>query len=445
MSNKVYSIILGLVCTMCLFSCDQTSNQTASKRATTVSISDESITISDNNKDALDLQIKVGEQITYTKEVKANQETSLLSLLKTNSELNNDIALLLAQNDGNVGVNLSLPNVFDTTIVFHLDMNDVPEYSTKVLSGKCASLTGVFDAENIESDIIKWLYRKNLKNVGEETINNMRLYLKELNSSDYKQYVTSEEIPIITSFNGINYKLSSDLVADNYYLFACKFEKDLEDFVEEKVSLKFEGAVHSLSQPISCNRFAESSGTSCIFLVGINNDWNYSVAPVGLISIDDIKPAQLGGARRVSEGDLSRFDNADLLFQRNKIIIRMPNQVPCVTGFANLLTREWSGNGISCNVNFEVIFSGDIKSITLLREDHLAKWLGKGKKEIDLQDKTSPYLFSYELHLEDGDNYVPVIVTDLRGNKMEFQYNVGCESKPNNTPQINIDNNVNVN
>ena len=149
MSNKVYSIILGLVYTMCLISCDQTSNQTASKRATTVSISDESITISDNNKDALDLQIKVGEQITYTKEVEANQETSLLSLLKTNSELNNDIALLLAQNDGNVGVNLSLPNVFDTPIVFHLDMNDVPEYSTKVLSGKCASLTGVFDAENI--------------------------------------------------------------------------------------------------------------------------------------------------------------------------------------------------------------------------------------------------------------------------------------------------------
>ena len=445
MCNKFVSIILGALSIFGMISCDQTNTQTVLKKTTSVYITDESLTISDNNKEAFELQIKLDEHISYTKEVETNQETSFLSLLKTNSELNNEIALLLAQNNGNISVNLTLPNVFDTTIVFHLDMNDMPEYSTKVLSGKCASLTGVFDAENIESDIIKWLYRKKLKNVGEETIDNMRLYLKELNSNDYKQYVTIEEIPVVTSFKGINYKVSSDLVADNYYLFACKYEKDLEEFVEEMVSLKFEGAVHSLSQPISCYRSAESSGTNCIFLVGINKDWNYSVAPVGLISIDDVMPAQIGGVRRRGESDMYRFDDADLLLQRNKIIIRMPSQVPCVTGYANLLTREWSGNGISCNVNFEVIFSGDIKSITLLREDNLAKWLGKGKKEIDLQDKTSPYLFSYELHLEDGDNYVPVIVTDLRGNKMEFQYNVGCESKPNNTPQINIDNNVNVN
>ena len=448
MCNKFFSIILCALCVFGMFSCDQTPTQSVFKKTASVTISDESITISDNSKDAFNLQIKLGEQISYTKEIEANQKTTILSLLKTNSDLNNDIALLLAQNNGDINMSLSLSNVFDTTIVYHLDIDDVPEYSTKVLSGKCASLIGVFDANNIESDIIKWLYRKNLKNVGEETINNMRLYLKELNSSDYKQYVTSEEIPIVTSFKGINYKVSSDLVADNYYLFACKYEKDLEEFVEEMVSLKFEGAVHSLTQPISCFRSAESSGTNCIFLVGINNDWNYSVAPVGLISIDDIKPGESssGGVLLGLKTYNKKQDNSidDIILENNRTIIKIPSGVPCVTGYANLSTREWSGNGISCNVNFEVTFSGDIKSITLIREENLAKWLGKGKKEIDLQHKNSPYLFSYELHLEDGDNYVPVIVTDLRGNKKEFKYNVGCESRPNNTPQINIDNNVNV-
>ena len=66
------------------------------------------------------------------------------------------------------------------------------------------------------------------------------------------------------------------------------------------------------------------------------------------------------------------------------------------------------------------------------------------KKIIDLRAETSPCIFAYELHLEDGDNYVPIILTDLRGNEIKYQFNVVCQSKPNNSPQINIDNNVNV-
>jgi hypothetical protein len=81
--------------------------------------------------------------------------------------------------------------------------------------------------------------------------------------------------------------------------------------------------------------------------------------------------------------------------------------------------------------------------MTLVREDNLAKWLGRGKKIIDLQSKQSPYIFTYELHLEDGDNYVPIIITDLRGNKTEYKFNVACTSY--DSPQINIDNNINFN
>lgn len=433
MYNKFFSLTLCFISTLGFVACTQTNSK--SNKQSSVAIADGNITISDDSKPSFSLQVKVGDGISYTKDVKANQKTSLLNLLKGNKEAYNDIALLLAKNNGDVKLNLSIVDVLDTTITYHLDVKDASQYSTKVLQGNCANLSGNFDAANVEGDIIKWLYRKNLKNVGDETINNMRLYLQELNRTNYKVYITKEAIPVVTSFQGISYKVTSDLIADNYYLFACKTEKEIEDFVEEMVSIKFDGAVHTLNQAISCYRGVSSSGTICIFLVGIDNDWNYRIAPVGLVCIDNIKPSLV---------PTDNTGSGDITLSKNKVKVKMPSKVPTITGFASLDTRNWGGNGLSCNVNFIVSFGGDAKSLTLIRKGHLAEYLSKGTKVINLQAETSPYIFTYELHLENGDNYVPVIITDLRGNKTEYKFNVPCVSKPNNNPQINIDNNVNV-
>ena len=96
-------------------------------------------------------------------------------------------------------------------------------------------------------------------------------------------------------------------------------------------------------------------------------------------------------------------------------------------------------------MNFSVAFSGDIKSLTIERSGNLAKWVGKDTFVLDLQGKSSPHIFTYELHLEDGDNYVPITITDLRGNKTEFKFNVACTMTRSNSQDINVDNNVNVN
>ena len=433
MYNKFFSLILCIISTLGFVACTQTNSK--SNNQSSVAIADGNITISDDSKPSFSLQVKVGDGLSYTRDVKANQKTALLNLLKGNKEAYNDIALLLAKSNGDVKLNLSIVDVLDTTITYHLDVKDASQYSTKVLQGNCANLSGNFDAANVEGDIIKWLYRKNLKNVGDETINNMRLYLQELNRTNYKVYITRETIPVVTSFQGISYKVTSDLIADNYYLFACKTEKEIEDFVEEMVSIKFDGAVHSLNQAIPCYRGASSSGIICIFLVGIDNDWNYSIAPVGLVCIDNIKPSLV---------PTDKTGSGDITLSKNKVKVKMPSKVPTITGFASLDTRNWGGSALSCNVNFIVSFGGDAKSLTLVRKGHLAKYLSKGTKVIDLQAETSPYVFTYELHLENGDNYVPVIITDLRGNKTEYKFNVTCVLKPNNNPQINIDNNVNV-
>jgi hypothetical protein len=437
MYNKLFVILLGIT-TLGMISCNQSS---FTPQKTEAFLSDDTIAISNGNKQSFDLQVRFGNNVSFSKAIEANQKIPLLSILKANREVYNDIALLLAQGNGDITMNLKLDGILDTTITYHLDIKDASQYSTKVLAGDCANLSGNFDAVNVEGDIIKWLFRKNIKNVGDETINNMRLFLQELNRTSYKEYVTRDVIPVMTSFKGINYKIASDLVADNYYLFACKTEKEIVDFVEEMVSVKFDGATHTLSQQMPCYRGASSSGILCIFLVGINNDWEYGTVPVGLVCIDNKKP--LSSSYRPGEIEPDKIN--DIVFEKNKTKIKMPNRVPTITGYAFLETREWGGNGISANVNFSVTFGGDIKSLSIERSGNLAKWVGKDTFVLDLQGKSSPYIFTYELHLEDGDNYVPVTITDLRGNKTEYKFNVACTMTRNNSQDINIDNNVNVN
>jgi hypothetical protein len=142
---------------------------------------------------------------------------------------------------------------------------------------------------------------------------------------------------------------------------------------------------------------------------------------------------------------MEKVEISDMVLEKSKIKIKIPSKVPSITGYAFLETKEWGGNGISANVNFSVAFSGDIKSLTIERSGNLAKWVGKDTFVLDLQGKSSPHIFTYELHLEDGDNYVPITITDLRGNKTEFKFNVACTMTRNNSQDINVDNNVNVN
>ena len=258
MYNRISLFLIG-ICALGLIACSRASVTSTKVEAI---VADDAITISNESKQSVTLQVVIGNSINISKNIEANKKIPLLSLLKTNKDAYYDIALLLAQGNGDVTMNLKLEEVLDTTITYHLGIKEVSQHSAKVLAGNCANLTGIFDATNVEGDIIKWLFRKKSKNVGDETINKMRLFLQELNRTKYVEYVTRDAIPVMTSFKGIDYAVSSDLIADNYYLFACKTEKEIEGFVEEMVSVKFDGATHTLNQRMPCYRGASSSGRS---------------------------------------------------------------------------------------------------------------------------------------------------------------------------------------
>lgn len=450
MCNKFFQVFICFICIVCFVSCDQSSSQENKivKKRIGFDFKEGNITISDEQSLNYKLQIEADSGIRYSTTVCANQVTPIRNIFQEYNETLYDIAFKLAQNNGCINLNIRVDDLLDTTVIYNMPITNTPQYSTNVLQGTCAKLSSSFDAQNIDGDIIKWLFRKNLKNVDDETICNMRAYLQELNFSGFKEYVTQESIPVITSFQGINYNISSDLVADNYYLFACKSETEIEEFVEEMVSIKFDGAIHTLSQRMPCYRAENGSGNMCIFLIGINNDWNYRIVPIGLVCIDNIKPfADRADYLKKTYGvdyESNKSDCSKIIISKEHLKVRFPDNIPTVQGYAFLDTKDWHGNQLSCNVIFEVEFGGDIKSLTLVREGNFSKWIGKGKKVIDLQNEISPYIFTYELHLEIGDNYLPVILTDLSGNITEFKFNIETQDSNNDSPQINIDNKVNV-
>lgn len=88
MYNKPISIIISIFCALCLVSCDQTNSsqntQQNHKTGTTVFLTDEDITISDNNKqstDTHDIQIRIGDSIDYKIGVFNNNKTTIHDLL----------------------------------------------------------------------------------------------------------------------------------------------------------------------------------------------------------------------------------------------------------------------------------------------------------------------------------------------------------------------------
>lgn len=437
-SSKHFSVAVSILLVAVTISCSYNKqNNTNIVKTLDFSfvINNNYLSIQSQDTNSVSLRFSVNHDVFFDFKVSTNKNYAIIDILKSQVDNYYNFASILAKNGGNLNINIQGLGK-DTIITFHIQCSPTKKYDVRVLSGLCAKLERELDDSNLNQDVIHWLYQKGERSVSNSYVDSVTSYLKELKKTSYDNYITHENIPVVTSLSGITYKIESDLKAEHYYLFASKSEEDIDKFVEDMVSNGFDGGANNLSTLSSCFRSQNTLGTACIFLIGINNDWNFHLIPVGLICIDNIKP---------STKPSNNYYSSNIVLKKERLSIKMPNNIPAISGYASLDTREWGGNGLSCNVNFIVAFGGDVKSISLERNGNLAKYIGKGKLVLDLLKKKSPYIFTYELHLEDGDNYVPVTITDLRGNKIEYKFNVPCTMTRNNAPSINIDNDVDVN
>jgi hypothetical protein len=149
----------------------------------------------------------------------------------------------------------------------------------------------------------------------------------------------------------------------------------------------------------------------CISLIAINKDWSYKIQPLGLVAIDNVV---------LSQGN---EDNVTLFSFSGNVKILLPKDRPKIFGSCSVRSASGGGNGIECNVSFHIIQSGDIKSITVKRTKKLCYDSSTHKVEnkvVYTKDIGSMHSFTMMLHLEDGDNFIPVVVEDIMAIKLNL-------------------------
>lgn len=426
MFNKLYFIaFVGIL--FLTFGCSQSTKNGTTKSSFDIEIGQNEISLKGDSSQVCTLIITIGDDIQFENSVKGNQTISYLEMLKIKPDLYNQIAYYLATNSGNIKIGLNIQNICDTTINYRYNVANTYELVGNAVEGICAPLHGAFAQANVETDIIKWLYRNGYNNIADSTINDIRLYIQDLNRTEFKQYQTKDEIPVIASLKDIDYRINSDMKANYYYLFACQNENQIDDFVEDMVSLKFEGAENSLNNPLLCYRSPATNGLACIMLIGINSDWTYQIVPIGLISIDNIKPT-IGKLASRDGG----YSNSKFLFKNHQIEVNSKSSLPSISGHLSIDYGKFQGYGYMLNVPFTFTFSGDVSTIVVHRTKKLIE-------EIDISHKESPYHVTLNIGLDTGDNYIPIEVIDKRGNKTSYDLKITTEQIKDNPV---IENNI---
>ena len=345
----------------------------------------------------------------------------------------NEIALLSAKTNGEINVRFKIENKFDSTFVYRLPTGYVENYPSNII-GHCAPLKLINSGNEFKGNQKRWLY-KNGANLQDSILNKflgISQYLLKTNSTEFEVH---DDIPIFPSFSGKQFTISSELPADYYVLFAASNQKEIDDFVEEIIANDFELTSKKVGK-MSCYRNLESGGYKCIFLIGINTDWSYSQLPLGVIGIDNLKPIKSNG------GLLGVKSQSTELNFKNNVRINLPSNIESLNGYFSIDTGDFRGD----DAQFTIIWSGDIESISIKREihrDYQRYFMRPEVKTIKLSDKSSPYNFVYKLDLAIGDNFIPITVTDKRGNSFCFDLNIPMV-RVKDEPGINIDNNVNV-
>lgn len=441
MGRAYYISIIPLLLTIIgIEGCYSNGNSSSSTKVTpkreksVVRVSGDSIMLTKSSVSSAYLTFDLGCGISRTCSFDVNQKKSFMDILKTGTRDVYNLALLLANNNGQIPVRITSQSLLDTTVLVNVIPKGGSSYYATITRGPAASLINDVSLSNTEGEVTRWLFRNNMGNVGSEKITQIAEYIQDLRRTGLERYTTTSKIPTVKQVEK-SYQLNSNLKADNYYVLAANSEDKFKPFVEEMVSKKFNGAVHSLNQPVHCYYFEGIKGTTCLFLVGIDNDWSYQIIPAGLVCVDNQAPDYMYPST-------TNLMGSSIELKTLNSIVDIPEDKPVYMGYAYLRTTDFGGNGVSCNVNFDVTYGGDISSLTVVRDGNLTKWLGKGNKVVDLTDGKGNKKFSYELHLEDGDNYVTIILKDKIGNTTEFQMNVPAHFTWHESNDIN--NNISI-
>ena len=292
--------------------------------------------------------------------------------------------------------------------------------------------------------IQNWLFDNNYP-LDSALINKMEGIVNYLCGIAYPTYNLSRAHSI-PRFNKVQKSLISvrtNIYADRYFLLAASSAsalltkiKNLIIHAEIRGLQRKDGILTGI--PLNLGQIGN---VMSIFLIGINNDKTYSILPIGAYIIDNSNPYLIQGGF-VSHSIFSPYNSSislpntenisPLYFDFKNIGFIVQHDVNLkIDGYARLTYGRWDGNSIDgINIPFTLYSGGDIKTIEIFRTKGNEWGVRPGKKTVNVNGRNlDSYHFDFTLLLRTGDNYIPIVITDLRGNKSKIDYYIPTERR----------------
>ena len=354
-----------------------------------------------------------------------NAEIDLTDILKQNPEDVMDIAYSYAEKNG-LPVKLHIDGKIDTTVVYNIPFTYQTDSVYCTISGTCLPIKAKYESNDTERDVKKWLYQ-NSKHLDAMQIWTMTHVIEVLTSSSLKEYTSDHEgiVPIVTSLEGAEYRISTNLVADRYYLLATSISgqadslvintKDIDDYIANEVANDFKNGSYT-SNVMKCHVLSEPN-TALLFFIGINSDWTKSVIPVGIVKHDHFAP--LYNRQYIDSFGLSaEYGENKYVSSEYSLAVQMPKQAEQTNGAFFIDWGNFRGSvGFPFQIPFTIEYSGDIKGVYINGEYH------------NTPNDRNKISFTQSITLRNsGDNYIPVKAVDNRGNINDRTINIAIHT-----------------
>lgn len=360
-------------------------------------------------------------------------------LLKTNTK-KKELAHIAAKNNGIYNIQLQIDHQLNNVFEYHHKTKVRPNHDTISFTGLGAKLVYASGKINYDEELKRWLFRRR-ERFDDSFMSLFNAYYYDLMVSDYKKYIPQGKIPVVHKVDGLKYKINSKIEADYYAVVACYQQEYIDKCVEDFVINDFKGLSTSLTNPIICNCSKNISGYKIVFLLCINKDWTYKQIPLSVFAIDNAPPDLNDYAKEFFKNNTQQINTLELQY-KDSVIVYTPTNNPSIFGGATVSVVNFQGNGLECNVTFKVTFYGDTKSVTIQRRDKKLCYyhLKPEDKIIYASQHESPYVFNYTLHLESGDNFIPIMAEDYNGNIVKSQITVSAKFVRDS--EVNIENRI---
>lgn len=352
--------------------------------------------------------------------IKDSIKLNLLELIKEVSAV--ECAYNLCLNN-NLIVNVKTQRGLDTTlnIKWH-HINIEPVKIAKVLTGECIGFRDGNDSTRYIKSIRKWLFENGLS-PDSTVIAKMSYYIRQFNYTGKEEFTKLDgEIPIISSIENESFRFNTELEAQHFYLIAFQKGKEILPFIKEKVLMGLSDSNSSTEKPFRCSN-KPKQGLNILSIVGIDNNGEYKIQPVGLVIIDKKGPIiKSAGYMGGSFENMLQYDhvvnelrkdnkplktnNQDIIFEKQNIKILVPKNYFNIESFGIISYGNFEGNhNNGYNIPFKIECEGDLKKLII-----------DGNIISNEQIKNSRFIRVKIRHLDYGDNEIKISAEDKRGN-----------------------------